>query len=280
MHRLRARQAWSGALLGAGVVATVLALVPLIAILGFLVAAGWRALDLSLFTALPPAVGMAGGGLGNGVVGSLVLVTLTALIAIPLGIGGGLFTFEYRGHRSAQALEFLADLLNGVPSIVLGVIAWAVVVRPMGRFSAIAGAIALALVAVPLLVRATTDVLALVPRSVWEAGLALGYTRARTAFRIVLPTARAGIRSAVIVTMARVAGETAPLLFTAFGSSYWLSSPLGPTAALPLQVYVMALSPFDRWRELAAAGALLLVVGVAGAAAIARLAARPPVQPT
>jgi phosphate transport system permease protein len=270
--RLRWRMLRSAFVLGAAIAGTGLALLPLLSILAHLAITGWQAVGVALVTDVPRPIGVEGGGLGNGIAGSIVVVALAALACVPLGVGAGLWVHEHRGTRAADALTFLADVLNGVPSIVLGITAWALLVRPVGRFSALAGAAALAMVAIPLVLRATSDVLAQVPRTLWEAGLALGYPRWRAGLAVVLATARAGVATGVLVALARVAGETAPLLFTAFGSLYWALDPRGPVAALPLQVYAMALSPFDAWRSLAAAGALLLVIGVAGASVLARRA--------
>jgi phosphate transport system permease protein len=270
--RLRWRIVRSALVLGAAVMGTGLALLPLLSILAHLAVTGWAAVGTALVTDVPQPIGVEGGGLGNGIAGSLLLVGLAALACVPVGVGAGLWVHEHRGTRAASALTFLADVLNGVPSIVIGITAWALLVRTTGRFSALAGAAALAMVAIPLVLRATSDVLAQVPRTLWEAGLALGYPRWRAGLTVVLATARTGVATGVLVALARIAGETAPLLFTAFGSLYWALDPRGPVAALPLQVYNMALSPFDAWRALAAAGALLLVVGVAGASVAARRA--------
>ena len=256
---MRRRRAMARAMHAVVLIASACAVLPLLAIGWHIVREGLGALRPSFFTALPAPVGESGGGMANAVVGSLILVGVASFIAIPLGVGAGLFAAEHRHSRLSTSVRFVSEVLSGTPSIVVGILAWELVVRPSGHFSALAGAIALAVIMLPLVARATEEMVLMVPAPLFETALALGYSRWRAAIRIVLRTALPGIATAVLVAVARVAGETAPLLFTAFGNQYWSVSLREPVSALPLQIYTYAISPFDEWRRLAWAGALVLV---------------------
>jgi phosphate transport system permease protein len=249
---------------------TAVSLFPLIALGRHLIREGGAALRLSFFTALPAPVGEVGGGMANAVVGTLLLVGLASLIGLPLGVGAGLYAAEHRGRPLAEAVRFVSEVLSGVPSILIGVLAWEFIVRPMGHFSMLAGSVALAVIMVPLVARATEEMVLLVPKSLFETALALGYSHWRAALGVVFRTALPGIVTAALVAVARVAGETAPLLFTAFGNQYWSVALDQPVGALPLQIYTYAISPYDEWRALAWAGALVLV----GIASVLSVAAR------
>ncbi len=244
---------WLAALSAATVV------LPLILILIFLVYQGASAVNLAFFIHLPKPVGEPGGGMANAIVGTLILVGLASCLGLPIGILGGVYLAESRDRQLPGAIRFLADVLNGVPSIVIGIFAYTVVVLPMRRFSALAGGFALAVIMLPIVLRTTEELLRLVPASLREAGLALGIPQWKVILRVVLPTARSGIITGVMVALARIAGETAPLLFTAFGNHYWQSGLDQPIAALPLQIFVYAIAPYDDWHRQAWAGALVLI---------------------
>jgi phosphate transport system permease protein len=247
-----------------------LSALPLLLILGFLVYRGAASLTLELFTELPRPVGEPGGGFANAIVGSLVLIGLAGCVGLPLGILGGIYVAESPDRWIPGAVRFVTDVLNGVPSIVFGIFAYTIVVHPMRRFSALAGGFALGIIMLPIVLRTTEAMVRLVPRSVHEAGLGLGLQEWTVMLRIVLPAARAGIVTGVMVAVARIAGETAPLLFTALGNHFWLQSLDQPIAALPLQIYAYAVSPFDDWHRQAWAGALVLI----GLVLLVSLAAR------
>lgn len=255
-------------------VAGTLAVLPLIAILLYITMRGLSAFSVSFFTNSPAPAGASGGGAGNAIVGTLILLGLASAIGLPIGLGAGLFLAERRTTRLANTVRFLADVLNGITSVVLGVFAWQLLVRPAGHFSALAGGVALGVLMIPLVTRATEEMVRLVPVALSEAALALGFSQWRTVTRVVLRTALPGIVTGALVAMARVAGETAPLLFTAFGSPYWVWDVRGPIAALPLQVYLFAQSPYEEWRRQAWAGALVLILIVLAIGLLARLAIR------
>lgn len=239
------------------VVATILTLLPLFLVLAYLVSKGFSSLNLAFFTHLPKPVGEPGGGMANAVVGTFELIGLASLIGVPIGIGAGLYLNEYGGALSAPA-RFAADVLIGMPSIVVGIFAYAVLVRAMHGFSALGGGFALGIIMIPLVTRTTEEMVRLVPNELREAALALGVTRWRTTVSIVVRTATAGIATGVILAIARVAGETAPLLFTAFGNRFWARGLREPIASLTVQVYTYAISPFADWQRQAWAGALVL----------------------
>lgn len=252
-------------------VAGVLALAPLVALLGYVFVQGVGQLTPSFLTRVPSPPGVRGGGIANALAGSLVLVSVAMTIAVPVGIGAGLYCADQANTRFVRLVRLLTDVLGGLPSIVMGIVAWELIVHPSGHFSGWAGGVALGLLVVPLVTRATEEMVRLVPRSLTEAGLALGLSKARTTLTIVLRTALPGVATAVLVALARVAGETAPLLFTAFGSPFWSIDPAKPMAALPLQIFAYAQSPYDEWRAQAWAAALLLVLAVAALGVAARL---------
>ncbi|MGH7553529.1 MAG: phosphate ABC transporter permease PstA [Longimicrobiales bacterium] len=235
---------------------------PLLFILYHLAREGASSLSLDFFTQMPKPVGEGRAGMANAIVGTLVVIGMACVVGLPIGIGAGLYLADYRGTRLATVVRFLADVLNELPSIVLGIFAWQFLVRPVGHFSAAAGGVALAAMMIPMITRTTEEMVRLVPTSLREAALALGYSRARTAMTVVLRTAMAGIVTGVLVAVARIAGETAPLLFTAFGNTFWSTNLAQPIAALPLQIFVYANSPYDEWHRLAWAGALVLIAVV------------------
>ena len=250
------------------------ALVPLAFILFFVVTQGIQALNWDFFTQLPKPVGEPGGGMANAIVGTLMLSALGALFAIPLGIVSGVYMSEYAGSRFAAAVRFAADTLNGVPSIVIGVFVYGIVVLQMRRFSMVAGSVALGIMMIPIIARNTEELLRLVPQSLREGALALGATRARATFTVVLPAALPGIITGVILALARIAGETAPLLFTSFNNRFWNTNPLQPTASLTVQIFTYASSPYEDWHRQAWAGALVLVSIVLFCSLLARFATR------
>ncbi len=234
-------------------------IVPLLMILGHLLSQGAKAVNLDFFTQLPKPVGEVGGGMGNAIVGTLILIGLACLVGLPIGIIGGIYLAEFGNNRTGWLVRFMSDVLNGTPSIVIGIFAYAVVVLPMRRFSALAGAFALGIIMIPTVIRATEELIKLVPISVREAGLALGIPLWKVILRIVVPSAKAGIVTGVLLALARIAGETAPLLFTAFGNRFWHQGLGQPIASLPVQIFTYAISPFEDWHRQAWAGALVLI---------------------
>src|SRR6267378_5673109 len=230
-----ARHGISAAMIGLTYLAAILATLPLLLILAHLIKKGAASLSLSFFTHMPGPVGEVGGGMANAIVGTLILIGIACAIGLPIGIGAGIYLSEKRSMPLAQSVRFLSDVLNGLPSIVMGIFAWTLLVRPAGHFSALAGGAALGAMMIPLVTRTTEEMVRTVPQSLREAALALGYPRWRTSLQIVLRTALGGIVTGVLVAVARVAGETAPLLFTAFGNQFWSTKITQPIAALPLQ---------------------------------------------
>jgi phosphate transport system permease protein len=254
--------------------AAILVLAPLIAILSYLIYKGVGAINWEFLTNTPQPVGEAGGGMGNAILGSGLILAIASVIGVPLGIGAGIYVSEFGGGKYANVVRFTADVLNGVPSIVIGIAAYALVVLRQGHFSAFAGGVALGIMMVPTVARTTEEMLLMVPHAVREAALGLGVPQWRSTVSVALRTARSGIITGVMLAFARVAGETAPLLFTAFGNQYWNTNPNQPTAALPLQIFTYAISPFDEWHRQAWAGALVLIVLIVVSVAVVRLAAR------
>ena len=254
------------------VLTAVLVLVPLLAIFVYLVAKGVGSLNWAFLTQTPKPVGEAGGGMSNAIVGSVVILAVASIIGIPLGIGSGIYLSEYGRNRIGDMVRFTADVLNGVPSIVIGIAAYSLVVVPQKHFSALSGGVALGIMMVPTVARATEEMLLMVPNSIREAAYGLGIPKWRTTLSITLRTASAGVITGCMLAFARVAGETAPLLFTAFGNQFWNLNPNQPTAALPLQIFVYAISPFDEWHKQAWAGALILIILIVGAVAAVRVA--------
>ena len=273
-RRLVRRRGTSVLMVALTCAAATLAIVPLIVILAYLLEQGASALSLDFFTNMPRPVGEEGGGMANAIVGTLILIGIASTIGLPVGIGAGLYLAERGGTRLANLVRFLADVLNGLPSIVMGIFAWQFLVRPFGHFSALAGGMAIGAMMIPLVTRTTEEMVRTVPQSLREAALALGYPRWRTSLQIVLRTALGGIVTGVLVAVARVAGETAPLLFTAFGNQFWSTDVTQPIAALPLQLFVYAISPYDDWHAHAWAGALVLIALVLVISVLARFAVR------
>jgi phosphate transport system permease protein len=269
-----ARHWMSGAMIGLTYLAAVLATLPLLLILAHLLKKGAASLSLSFFTNMPKPVGEAGGGMANAIVGTLILIGIACAIGLPIGIGAGIYLSEKRSTPLAQSVRFLSDVLNGLPSIVMGIFAWQLLVRPAGHFSALAGGAALGAMMIPLVTRTTEEMLKVVPVSLREAALALGYPRWRTSISIVVRTALAGIATGALVAVARIAGETAPLLFTAFGNQFWSTALREPIAALPLQIFTYAISPYEEWHAQAWAGALVLISIVLVISLAARIVTR------
>ncbi len=255
-------------------VAAALATLPLVLILFHITKAGLSSISVDFFTKMPLPVGEVGGGMANAITGTFILIGIAAAIGVPVGVGAGLYLAEHRASVLANVVRFLSDVLNGIPSIVMGIFAWQLLVRPVGHFSALAGGIALGAMIIPLVTRTTEEMIRLVPNSLREAALALGYQRWRTSMSVVLRTAMPGIVTGALVAVARVAGETAPLLFTAFGNQFWSSSLRRPISALPLQIFTYAISPYDEWHSLAWAGALVLIGIVLIISVAARFATR------
>jgi phosphate transport system permease protein len=258
---------------GVAVLTVVLVLAPLVAIFGYLVYKGLGSLNWAFLTQTPKPVGEPGGGMANAIVGSMLILGIASLIGVPFGIGAGIYLAEFGRNRFGAAIRFTADVLNGVPSIVIGIVAWALLVRGRG-FSALAGGVALAIMMVPTICRTTEEMLLLVPQALREAAYGLGVPRWRTTLSITLRTATSGVITGVMLAFARVAGETAPLLFTALGNTFWNLRYDQPTAALPLQIYVYANSAYDDWHRQAWAGALVLILLIVSAIAAVRYAVR------
>ena len=273
VRRLR-RRVMSGLMTSLVGVLCGIAVLALVLIFGDLVAKGATSLDWSFFTKNPVPAGEEGGGVANAIVGTGIIVGLAALIGLPVGIGTGIYLAEYGSGRLGWIVRFVADVLNGTPSIVIGIFAWTWLVKPMGRFSALAGGAALAALMIPMIARTTEEMVRLVPHSLREAALALGYPHWRTSLRIVARTALTGIVTGCLVAVARVAGETAPLLFTALGNLNFSTSVTQPMQTLSLQVYVYATGPFDEWHRLAWAAALVLMGLVLSLSLLARWATR------
>ena len=266
------------AVTGLAVLATILVVAPLIAIFVYLLYKGASSLNFDFFTKVPKPPGELGGGMANSIVGSAVLLGLASIIGIPIGIGGGIYLAEFgRGTKLANGIRFTADVLNGVPSIVMGMAAYALIVAPrirfmpfMGHFSAGAGGVALGIMMVPTVTRTTEEMLLMVPNAIREAALGLGVPNWRSVLSITVKTASPGIITGCMLAFARVAGETAPLIFTVLGNSFWSTSLNGPIDALPLRIYLFALSPYDDWHRMAWAGALVLIVLIVLAVALVR----------
>lgn len=241
-------------------VCAIVAILPLVLVFYHLVKEGFTSINWAFFTQLPKPVGETGGGMANAIVGTFVLIGLAALIGVPVGVLGGIFLSEYSHKRLNWWIRFAADIVNGVPSITWGMVVYALVVVPMKGFSALAGGIVLGLMMIPLIMRTTEEVLQLVPSGYREASLALGIAQWKTILQIVVRTALKGIITGILIALARIAGETAPLLFTAFGNGYWASKLTEPIAAMPLQIFNYAISPYDDWHRQAWAGALVLLL--------------------
>jgi phosphate transport system permease protein len=261
------------AMTGVAVVTVILVLAPLIAIFGYLMYRGIGSINWAFLTQTPKPVGEEGGGMANAIVGSGFILGIASLIGVPFGIGAGIYLAEFGRNPFGSAIRFTADVLNGVPSIVIGIVGWSIMVRGHG-FSALAGGVALAIMMVPTISRTTEEMLLLVPTAMREAAYGLGIPRWRTTLSITLRTATSGVITGVMLAFARIAGETAPLLFTAFGNTFWNWKATQPTAALPLQIYVYANSPYDDWHRQAWAGSFVLIILIVTAVAAVRYAVR------
>jgi phosphate transport system permease protein len=254
--------------------ALLVALVPLVSLLWLVISRGVAGLSFDFFTGVPAPVGESGGGVGNGIAGTLYIVGIACLYGVPLGVGAGVFLAERGDSRAGAAIRFTAEVLSGVPSIVVGIVAYGLVVVPMRRFSALAGGVALAVLMVPTLARSTEELVRLVPRSLREASLALGVPEWRTSVRVVLRTALGGIMTAVLLSVARAAGETAPLLFTSLNNQYWNFRADQPTASLTVQIFNYAVSPYEDWHNKAWTGALVLLLLIGALSLVGRLLSR------
>jgi len=259
---------------GLAILTVVVVLAPLVAIFGYLVYRGVGSINWAFLTQLPKPVGETGGGMANAIVGSIFVLGIASVIGVPLGIGAGIYLAEFGRNQFCSIIRFTADVLNGVPSIVIGIVGYSIVVLYQKHFSALAGGVALAIMMVPTICRTTEEMLLLVPQALREAAYGLGVPRWRTTLSIVLRTATSGVITGIMLAFARVAGETAPLLFTAFGNQFWNFRLDQPTAALPLQIFVYAISPYDEWHRLAWAGALVLIILIVGAVAAVRYVVR------
>lgn len=255
----------------ASAAAVILVLLPLGAVFGYLIYKGIGSINWAFLTQTPKPVGEAGGGMANAIAGSAWILLIASSIGVPIGIGAGIYLAEYGRNQFGNVVRFTADVLNGVPSIVVGIVAYAIVVLSQGHFSALAGGVALAIMMIPTVARTTEEMLLLVPNTVREAAYGLGVSRWRTTLSITLRTATSGVITGVMLAFARVAGETAPLLFTAFGNQYWNWKMNQPTAALSLQIFTYAISPFDEWHRQAWAGALILIVLIVLAVSAVRI---------
>jgi phosphate transport system permease protein len=251
-----------------------LALVPVVLVLFFILGRGLTALSFDFFTQMPKPVGETGGGMANAIVGTLIIVGMGGALAVPVGVLAGVFLSEYPRSRLGSVCRFAADVLTGVPSIAIGIFAYGLAVLPFKRFSALAGALALAVMMVPIVARTSEEMLRLVPGSLREGAMALGATRRRAMFSVLLPAALPGVLTGILVALARIAGETAPLLFTSFNNRFWSTDPMRPMASLTVQIYTYAISPYDDWHRQAWAGAAVLVSLVLALSILARLATR------
>jgi phosphate transport system permease protein len=261
MHRTARRIAVNNVMLALTGLCTLLTVSVLFLILGFLLWNGWRALDWNFFTKLPLSAGEAGGGMANAIVGSGIMILIAVVIGVPVGFLGGIYLAEFGGSTFPFLVRYMADLLNGVPSIVIGIFAWTVVVVPMHHFSAWAGGFALSLMMIPIGLRSTEHFLRAVPNPLREGSLALGASKTRTIFAVVVPAAKQGILTGMILGVARIAGETAPLLFTSLNNQFWSDKLSEPAASLPVMIYTHAISPYDDWhRQAWAAGLVLLAL--------------------
>ncbi len=268
------RKMLSSLFVGFCALSVLVALVPLAFILFFVVNEGISAVNLDFFTKMPKPVGEAGGGMANAIVGTLILTGLGSAFAVPIGVLSGVYMSEYAGTRFASLVRFAADTLNGVPSIVIGVFVYGIAVLPFKQFSAFAGGLALGVMMIPIIARTTEELLLLVPGTMREGALALGATRSRAVFTVVLPSALPGIITGIVLALARIAGETAPLLFTSFNNRFFTTSLTQPIASLTVQIFSYAISPYKDWHRQAWAGALVLVTIVLLCSLLARFATR------
>lgn len=274
MKRAVGRRLLSNFVVGLCGLAVLIALVPLALVVFYVVQQGFSSLNWDFFTKMPKPVGELGGGMANAIVGTLMLIGIASGIAVPVGLIAGVYLAEYAGTRFAATVRFTADVLNGIPSIVIGIFAYGLAVLPVHRFSAVAGGLALGFMMIPIITRTTEELLLLVPSTLREGALALGSTRARAAFTVMVPAALPGIMTGILVALARIAGETAPLLFTSFNNRFFSTRLDQPIAALTVQVFTYAISPYDDWHRQAWAGALVLVSVVLLFSVLARLVTR------
>ncbi len=259
MNRATRRRVISHVMTGATVLAALLALLPLFLILGDLIAKGASSLNWEFFVKTPTPAGTAGGGVANAIVGTLIIVGVGSAIGLPVGIGAGVYLAEYGNGKFGFIVRFVADVMNGTPSVIVGIFVWTWMVQPMGHFSALAGGVALAILMIPMVTRTTEEMVRLVPHSLREAALALGYPRWRTLLGVIVRSAWPGIITGGLVAVARIAGETAPLLFTALGNLNFRTNVMDPMQTLSLQIYVYATGPFPEWHRLAWGSALVLM---------------------
>jgi phosphate transport system permease protein len=259
---------------GLAVLTVFIVLAPLIAIFGYLVYRGIGSINWAFLTQTPKPVGESGGGMANAIVGSLIILGIASIIGVPFGIGAGVYLAEFGRNRLGSAIRFTADVLNGVPSIVIGIVAYGIVVLRQHHFSALAGGVALSIMMVPTICRTTEEMLLLVPQALREAAYGLGVPRWRTTLSIVLRTATSGVITGIMLAFARIAGETAPLLFTTLGNQFWNLRYDQPTAALPLQIYVYANSAYEDWHRQAWAGSFVLIVLIVTSVAAVRYVVR------
>jgi len=259
MRSVAARKAKSHLMTALMLAATAAVLIPLGLIFFHIVKMGLSSLSLDFFTQIPKPTGETGGGMANGMLGSLLMIGMASLIGLPVGIFGAIYLAEYGGGRTSTAIRFAADVLSGTPSIITGMVAYTLIVVPMKGFSALAGAVALAMIMIPIVLRTTEEQLKMVPGSLREAALALGVPIWRTSLKVTLRSALSGVMTGILLAVARVAGETAPLLFTALGNQFWGAKLTQPMAAIPLQIFNFAIAPYEDWHRLAWAGALVLV---------------------
>ncbi len=253
---------------------TLIAIIPLIMVLYYVFRQGLPALNLAFLTQLPKPVGEPGGGMANAIVGTLILIGLASLIGLPFGLLGGIYLAEFGKHRVGTVIRFTADVLASVPSIVIGVFVWGIIVKPLHHFSALAGGVALGIMMIPTIVRTTEEFVRMVPVSQREAALSLGATHFKTVLSVVMLSARGGIVTGILLAVARIAGETAPLLFTAFGNRFFSVQLDQPIASLPVSIYTYAIAPYDDWHAQAWAGALVLVLMILVLSVAARYATR------
>ncbi len=274
MNRRERRRLKSRVMVAIMALAVILAVLPLVFILLNLIVKGASSLNWAFFVETPAPAGQSGGGVGHAVLGTLIIVGMACLMGLPIGVGAGIYSAEYPASRLARLTRFVADVMNGTPSIVVGVFAWTLIVANQKHFSGLAGSVALAMLLIPMVMRTTEEMVKLVPNSLREAALALGYPRWRTSLRVVLRTALPGIVTGSLLAIARIAGETAPLLFTALGSQFFSTNLNQPMAALPLVVFTYATGPYEEWHRLAWATALVLIIVVLVLSLAARIATR------
>ncbi len=272
--RYRFRRGLNAVMLALAGASAAVAILMMALIMGYVLYRGGQALDWAFFTDTPKALGTEGGGMSNAMIGSLILLAIASLIALPVGFFSGIYLSEYSNGRLADVVRFVTETLAGIPSIVVGIFVYALLVRPMGGYSAIAGGVALAIIMIPIFARAAEEALRTVPFSLREAALALGTPSWRVVLRVVVPSAGPGLITAFMLALARAGGETAPLMFTAFGNRFHFDGLTQPIAALPLQIYTYAIGPYDEWHRQAWAGSLVLVVMTVGIIAVVRLAYR------